>query len=205
MATYGHLNRLPHTKLAPELHTDVVDALDFAVLQMDKVLNHSQKTAFTNKTLVLKTYEFKGFGSFRCASAATEIFHKFQAKHAHEIIIWPIVRAAKTVYNCPHGHSRDAANPPFILHDPPKMVWCPSCKRPFSHMRWVCLCNQPWQDCLIHRPTVITVQRAASEAQREPKMALANAQVRPKGRQRGPGRAHGGPGSAKFWEWSLKL
>ena len=78
MATYGHLNRLPHTKLAPELHTDVVDALDFAVLQMDKVLNHSQKTAFINKTLVLKTYEFKGFGSFRCASAVTKIFKRFR-------------------------------------------------------------------------------------------------------------------------------
>ena len=40
---YGHIRRLPHTKLAPCLNHDVLKALDFAMLQIDRVLSTAQK------------------------------------------------------------------------------------------------------------------------------------------------------------------
>ena len=93
------------------------------------------------------------------------------AHHAHQIIAWPVVEAVRTVYCCPQGHSRDAESPPFVLHDPPKMVWCSSCRRPYTHMRWMCICNLPWKDCLKHRPFIVTEQREAPR-HKEPKKGV---------------------------------
>ena len=51
MLSYGHLRRLPHPKLAPVLSLEVDDALDLAMIQMDKVLSKAQKTSYANQTL----------------------------------------------------------------------------------------------------------------------------------------------------------
>ena len=92
------------------------------MIQMDKVLSSSQKIAFSNKTLVLKTFEFKGFGSFRCGAVASKISQLFQIHHDHEIVTWPILQAVKTFYYCPNGHQRDAVSPHlfFMTH----LKWC---------------------------------------------------------------------------------
>ena len=53
VSKYGHIRRLPHTKLAPVLNQDVLKALYFTMLQIDKVLSTAQKAPFSMTPLYL--------------------------------------------------------------------------------------------------------------------------------------------------------
>ena len=172
MHNYGHTRRLPHTKLAPQFSPEVVEALDLCVIQMDKTLSTSQKAAWSAKTLVLKMYEFKGFGFFRCGASAARIAHAFNHHHTHVLVTWPIVSVVKTSYYCPNGHAREALSPPFSIHNPPKMVWCPECRRPYSHTKWTCTCQLPWHDCTKHRPCEAGAIHNHDLVQRKPSKAV---------------------------------
>ena len=65
LLSYGHVRRLPHTKLAPFSNEDVFKALDLAMLQMDKVLSTAQQASYYNNTLVLKPLRFQGLWEFQ--------------------------------------------------------------------------------------------------------------------------------------------
>ena len=76
-------------------------------------------------------------------------------------------------YFWPNGHQREAVSPPFVLHDPPKVVWCPGCKRPYSHIRWTCACNLQWHNCIKHRPIVAeSTHSPGLDIQRKPDKAV---------------------------------
>ena len=163
LLAYGHTRRLPHTKMAPRFHNDLIHALDSAMIQMDKVLTSAQLNSYRLGNLNLKMYDFKGYGSFTCVATTRKIAELFEVFHPDSLTVWPNIIHIKSTYFCPHGHGRESTNPPFVFQAPPAMIWYPSRKRPHGHNKWTCACNLNWQNCVKHRPIEVHSKRSPSD------------------------------------------
>ena len=51
---------------------------------------------------------------------------------------------------CPRLHHRHASQPTFRVTRPTKPVWCCSCKKFYSGIKWFCPCGRPWATCDVH-------------------------------------------------------
>ena len=175
LQAYGHSRRLPHTSFAPHLHVDITHALDLAMIQMDKVLTGTQLKSYQQGNLLLKTYDFKGYGSFKCAPNARRIAELFHVFHPDPVVSWPSIIHSRTNYFCPCGHGRESTNPPFVFQAPPAMIWCSTCRRPHGHNKWTCPCNLKWRNCVKHRPIEIQESSSSSAAPSVPSLRALSA------------------------------
>eukprot|EP00973_Karenia_brevis_P032287 4449914-Karenia_brevis.AAC.1 len=95
----------------PQLHNDVREALNLALLNLTSCLNRSQQQAYRNNNLQIRTRKFHGFTTYKCRPQLLQLADNINNHHSDNVVQWPTPATTRHYYACPQKHNKKACEP----------------------------------------------------------------------------------------------
>ena len=165
---YGIANRITHTSILFALHPSCHLNFHHAMLSLHKTLTKSQQRELSNGRLHVTDWTFRAYGAvkplvqLRLLHAASQSHHAdMRAEFAQQFDNLSLSREEAVVFVCPHGHPRPGLQPPFRPGTPSRSVWCATCHKSISGLKWLCPCKKQWHTCSLHYNCIPVAPSAA--------------------------------------------